>query len=490
MAIRARLAPPRHDRTDWPWHKAAAATLPASLLWSGDRRMEAESYLSSGFAVRTALERRAQWCRPFETYARVWQPSRLKGTIVSPAFGTPFLAATQAFDLRPVPRKWLSLDQIARPDELRVSPGTILVTRSGTVGRAIVAYAPHAGVLISDDLLRVETRNADDWGWLYAYLRCNSVREMLVAAQYGHVIKHLECAHLNTVPVPLPRADIAEHFNDGVRRVFEMRDEAHGLMAEAEERFAEVLGRPEIASSDGWFTTRTRGLFTGRRRLEAWYHNQAALSVERALRVKGRQVVPLSELTERIWWMSRFKRVFGEQGAPYLSAEELFALNPPITKRVLLEQAENAEDFFVRHRWLVMACSGQVYGLIGNVALIVEQHERAFLSHDLIRIIPREKRVRPGYLYCALNHPTLGRPLVTRLCYGTSIPHIEPGDLPALPIVRLSNDDEDNIADAIERAVQLRADADDLENALTEEAGGILQALTLGNTDQLQLCRR
>ena len=44
--------------------------------------------------------------------ANVWQPSRLKGIQVGPDFGTPFLAATQVFDIRPVPRKWLAIDQI------------------------------------------------------------------------------------------------------------------------------------------------------------------------------------------------------------------------------------------------------------------------------------------------------------------------------------------------------------------------------------------
>ncbi|HYL11570.1 MAG TPA: hypothetical protein VEV41_00945 [Terriglobales bacterium] len=44
---------------------------------------------------------------------------------------------------------------------------------------------------------------------------------------------------------------------------------------------------------------------------------------------------PLNDVAERIWWLTRFKRVFGEDGMPYMSADDLFSLNPTITKRVL-----------------------------------------------------------------------------------------------------------------------------------------------------------
>ena len=44
--------------------------------------------------------------------------------------------------------------------------------------------------------------------------------------------------------------------------------------------------------------------------------------------------------------------------------------------------------------------------------------------------------IRPGYLLTALTHPTLGRPLVIRNAYGTSIPHLDPADVSDIPVVR------------------------------------------------------
>jgi hypothetical protein len=55
MALRARLvAPPPPTKTDWPWHSVKSGSIAASVLFGGDRRMEAETYLSSGYGTVTA----------------------------------------------------------------------------------------------------------------------------------------------------------------------------------------------------------------------------------------------------------------------------------------------------------------------------------------------------------------------------------------------------------------------------------------------------
>ena len=89
--------------------------------------------------------------------------------------------------------------------------------------------------------------------------------------------------------------------------------------------------------------------------------------------------------------------------------------------------------------------------------------------------------VRPGYLFTALGHPVLGRPIVIRNVHGTSIPHLEPADIAMTPVVRLLKADEDYIADAMEEAVNLRVKADALETELTERATGLVDRFLGGD---------
>lgn len=438
--------------------------------------MEAATYLGSGFGIRTAMEsRRGGWLR-LGSMAHVSMPGRLKAILVSPGAGTPFLAATQVFDLRPTPRKWVALERTTEAASRFVKSGAILVTRSGSVGRAIVACAPHEHTIISDDLLRVEPIRSVHRGWVYACLRARQVRAMAIGAQYGHVIKHLEVPHLTALPVPTVDDITAQVFATKLDRIVELRNSSYNLRDEADALFAEALGPIEPAAKDSGFVIESSALFTGRRRFEASFYAPTAFAILRSMKRFDR----VGDVTERVWWITRFKRFFGIGGISYLSADELFTVNPPENKRILIERGKSPSEYFVRAGWIVMARSGQVYGMNGAAALMTEHHESLFLSDDLIRIIPDNKKMRAGYLLVALTHPTHGRPLLIRAAYGTSIPHLDPDDVADFHVARLDGAVEDRIADLAEDAAKCWADADALEREIEREATAIIDAFLSG----------
>ena len=84
-----------------------AATVRASVLAAGDRRLEAETYLTEGYRLRQRIEKIG--VARLETVARVLAAGTSQGIQVARDHGVPFLAATQVFDIRPTPRKWLAL---------------------------------------------------------------------------------------------------------------------------------------------------------------------------------------------------------------------------------------------------------------------------------------------------------------------------------------------------------------------------------------------
>jgi hypothetical protein len=299
----------------------------------------------------------------------------------------------------------------------------------------------------------------------------------MTAAQYGHVIKHLEISHLASLPVPTVTDEILSRFNTDAEEVVKKRNAGVDLHMEAEALFDDRIGQVAAKENAAGFSVRASAFIDGRRRLEASYHHPEAAAILARFNDLGLTTEPLSDVTERVWWLTRFKRVFGDDGMPYMSADELFSLNPTITKRVLVEQATNPEDYLVKAGWIVMACSGQTYGLNGSVVLMDEQYEQCFFSHDLVRIVPKASRIRSGYLFAALGHPRFGRPLVIRHAYGTSIPHLDPGDVSSIPIVRLEKNLENEIADRMERSSKLQGEADALENTIADRADNVIDQL-------------
>lgn len=69
--------------------------------------------------------------------------------------------------------------------------------------------------------------------------------------------------------------------------------------------------------------------------------------------------------------------------------------------------------------------------------MLTENHRGIFGSDDPIRIVPNERKIETGYLLTFLNDPALGRPSVVRNAYGTSVPHLDVGDIKKLNVPRI-----------------------------------------------------
>jgi hypothetical protein len=431
--------------------------------------MEAESYLTDGYGIRLAIEAKPSgWVR-FSELATAVAPPRIKQVLVSPEHGVPYLNTSQVFDLRPKPRKWLAMGKTTKAEERLVKEGTILVMASATVGRAIVATEVHENSIVSHHFMRVSPVHEKLAGWVYAFLRSPQGLSMMKGAQYASIIRHIEPHHLATLPVPEVSDEVAEDFRKRVAEIVSCRDKAARLRDSAEKAFSDAVGFVGEVGKEYGFTVRLSAIAGGRRRLEGAYYTPHVQAIMRRFKKWER----LGDITERVWWGNRFKRYYGDNGIPYLSADDVFTANPYASTKILVDANDGHEDFFVERGWLIMACSGQIYGLNGATTIATEWHENTFFSHDMIRIQPKDG-ARAGYLLTALTHPVLGRPLLIREAYGMSIPHLDPGDVAAFPVVRLGAEAENKIADLAEEAASKQARAEVLERELASAAGRVV----------------
>lgn len=443
--------------------------------------MEAENYLSGGYGIRISMEARESGRLNIGNVANIWQPGRLKGVLVSRDYGTPFFAATQVFDLRPTPRKYLSLHATRESEKLFVQPGQILITRSGSVGRATIAHAAHEGVIISDDLLRVEPLSAQHWGWVYAFLRSPQARAMMGAAQYGHVIKHLETGHVSEIPIPDLREELMEPFQSKAEKILALRTASFEGTAKAESMFERSFPSLQIgAFPKNGFSVSARSLFGERRRLDASRYVPTVDEIVRAYERDAIEVDTLSGVASRVFVPGRFKHVYGDGGMPYLDSADILEVNPDITKFVLSLSEEEQRDYHVEAGWLLIPCSGQVHGNIGHTILATEWYEGKVLTNHILRIVPDEN-VRSGYLQCVLGHRTLGRPQIIRFAFGSSVPEISPDDLRGLVIPRLGAAVEGAIADLMDAAAKARDEADELEQELARDAEHVIDKFLSGD---------
>lgn len=454
------------------------APVSSRVLTRGERRLEASTFLTDGYGLRQGLEA-VPSTLAMSRIAHIWQPPRLKGFQVAPGKGLPFLSAGQVFESQPRVRKWLATAMVPRSETRYLDPHWIMMSCSGEVGRVTAVYDEHLGKLVTHDLLRVVPRDPADYGWLYAYMKTPTFFAIARSAQYGHMIKHLEPDHVLGMPVAMPEVGIRRSIGRDAEKAIRLRRSSRKLQAQADELYAAMINPEGEPIQDSVHSTvRASSLIGGRRRLEGQFYRADVLQVEELVRTAGRRVQPLREVVESVTMSNRFKRYFGVNGTTYRSASELFDVNPPVTKRIYAGLLENAEAYMLRPGEIIMARSGQTYGLLGRTMVLNENHAGSFGSEDLIRIVPDQSKARTGYIQTVLNHVQYGRPRVVRFASGTSVPHLDPPDIREVLIPRFEPSQEDQIADLTDQAIALGAEADRLETAAVQAAEDATSTLT------------
>jgi len=101
-------------------------------------------------------------------------------------------------------------------------------------------------------------------------------------------------------------------------------------------------------------------------------------------------------------------------------------------------------------------------GTVGIPIYAGESLAKYFLTHDLIRIVPKSKSFS-GYIYAYLSSK-IGKSLVSKDQYGGVVDHIEAQHVKEIPIPEISLDLMAGINEKIVKAWKLREEALKIEN--------------------------
>lgn len=134
-----------------------------STVLGGDVRLEASTYLRDGYGF-VRLANQCDNHKRLGDLTDIWQPSRLTGYTVPEGKGLPFFTAGQVFEDFPRVRKWLAAPFVPQADSRFVNQDWLLLSRSGVVGNVTAVYPHHLNKVITDDLLRIEPKDQDEYG--------------------------------------------------------------------------------------------------------------------------------------------------------------------------------------------------------------------------------------------------------------------------------------------------------------------------------------
>jgi type I restriction enzyme S subunit len=311
-------------------------------------------------------------------------------------------------------------------------------------------------------------------GYLYAYLNTWIGQAFLTRDQYGATVKHIEPHHVANIPIPRI-SDLEEEVNQKILEAHKLREEAQELLLKAEEMIYSELGLPKIDEEDveyfGGEIGRLVKAFEVRAseldyRLDASYHVPLArLAVSNLLQAKSGQVKRLYEVADS-FVPPRFKRPYVkdlDNGIPLLQGTHIPQIKP-LDIKYIWKKMKNIRAYIVRKNWIIVTCSGT----IGKLALVSNYWDGWAATNHLLRIIPEEKKINPGYLAGFLLS-IYGQTQFQRLTYGGVVDEIgEAGGL--FDNILILKPKDKSIEDKIGSLVIEAYNKKDRANQIEEEA--------------------
>lgn len=208
---------------------------------------------------------------------------------------------------------------------------------------------------------------------------------------------------------------------------------------------------------------RSSWLEEGGRRLDCNPYMSGALEARDSLMRLKATKEPLKSLTAGyaggIYNGPMFRRNYVESanhGVPFITSGTMLLADLSTLPLLRKKDAQSSRLSYLRLKagTTLISCSGR----IGRMAYVRPDMAGMWSSQDVLKVVPDESRIPPGYLYAFLSSK-FGVPLIAAGTYGAIIQHLEPEHIAGLPVPRFGIDFELRISALIEKAAESRSES-------------------------------
>lgn len=426
--------------TDVPQEEIRWGSVKLSEIVNKEYRIDASTFEIEGKHAREILNK-CKWkvvnLTGVDGLATAYHRPRFKRIWVEKS-NLPIYQPAQINELDPSPSGYLSDKTSTDIDSLRVKPGQILLTCSGTIGNTTIVSKTLSNRIFSHDLIRIDVNESKMVGYIYAYLNTKIGKVLINTNNYGAVISHIEPHHLDQLPIPLANEDIINEISNLINKSFELRDQANENLKQAKELFKESLNLPEIEDFDKATENDVRVNYVKlselNNRFEGSYHLKLINQLLKHFNENSKEVLHLGsdELSTNVYLAGRFKRVYVEegQGTVFFGGKQLLELNPS-TKKYLstIHHGERLKnELLIKQNTILISCSGT----IGKVTLAPKHWEGWAINQHVARVECGDLS-KVGYLTTYLS-TEYGKAMIERYTYGAVVDEIDARHIRSIPV--------------------------------------------------------
>lgn len=396
-----------------------------------------------------------------------YYPGRYKRIYNKNGTGEPFYLPSQLEEIDPKPAKYISPLTAVSLQNDRIKANTLLLSRSGTIGKCTISSKTTIDKLFSDDVIRVSFKDNTDLGYVYAFLNTETGLLILQSNNYGAVIDHIEPEHLANVPIPNAPKELKKSIHNLIVESYDLRDKSNDLIDEAQELLYKELQLPDINTIKGVNYAENKGFqnyavkasqLNGR--LDGSYHIPEVEEVIKVISKNAAEVTTLGDprLSKKIILAGVFKRTYVDKqnGVPFLGGRDIMQLNPSIEKylSIAVHKERIEKELEVFNNYILVTDRGT----IGKIQIVPKHWNGWAVSQNVIKVVPASIDIS-GYLYAYLA-TDFANVLIKRETYGSVVDMIDNNNVASIVVPLLKDKSvQQKINDLVLEANELRYQA-------------------------------
>ena len=398
-------------------------------------RVDASYHLSEGRTVKRYI---AHSPYPLTTIGevskRIFYGNRARRVYVSDKeHGIPFLSSSDILQADLDHVKLASKKYTPDVEGMSLQKGWILISRSGTVGNCAFASRLHAQKLASEDVIRLVPDYILRPGLIYAYLASKYGHSLLTQGVFGAVIQHIEPAFIASLPIPKFPGSFQTEVDNLIQESARLREEANDKLEEAQNKLSAFIN---VKFNKVNFKTSCVNFNEVMSSLRHRIDPPALMSdgVYSMKEVNSKFTCKkICELKTKVFRPGIFKRIYVEEGIPYIKGSEIF-LTDPFRRCVHLSKSRTpfVDEMTLHEGQILITCAGSV----GDIKIITKDYEdnKAIGSQDIIRLESTDPLYTKEYLFTYLRQPFV-YDYIQSMKYGSVIERIEPFHVESIPVV-------------------------------------------------------
>lgn len=381
-------------------------------------------------------------------------------------YGLAYISAQHMMHTNPKEiSKLISKKFTPRQEDMTLKANQILISCAGTVGNARLIGKDMAGIVGSQDIIRVIPDDSImPYGYVYAYLSSQTAYEYIQSFIYGSVVPRVEPKTLSQLPILVLDKKLQQKIHSLIVKASQLRDNANTLLQEniqlVEQR---IESHYSLASFKKVGTRSIREIITHDKRMDAPFNSGPGRNIYDQILINDH--ITLKDIA-RVFHPILFgkKQIKGSAntGNPLYKSSSMVKQKPETDFWLSRKKINAYNKLQVKEGWVLISRTGTV----GNVSRIGSVMHNSFIDDHMIRVEPKKGFEGLCYFYLKSSY---GKKLIEFQKYGSVQEVINSEYIERIPISKFLT--ESDLSKQLNSAVRLYSQC--MDDAYKKEAEAI-----------------